>query len=78
MIFYFFIYALCWWMVFYMMLPWGNRAPDRVEPGHAPSSPERPRLKLKVLLTSLLALPVSWALHKALVSDWLMLYIQPL
>jgi len=52
-------FAIIWWMVFFMVLPFGVRtaeeAGETTEPGHAPSAPVRPRLWLKVAVTTGLA-----------------------
>ena len=34
-------------MVLFTVLPWGVRCPEQAEPGHAPSAPSNPRLRLK-------------------------------
>ncbi|MGE0652886.1 MAG: DUF1467 family protein [Alphaproteobacteria bacterium] len=54
------VYIIAWWMVLFTVLPWGNRPPDTTEPGHADSAPERPRLWLKALVTTIIA-TVIWA-----------------
>ncbi len=41
-------FIVIWWLVLFMVLPWGVRIPDKAEPGHATSAPVRPRLWLKV------------------------------
>ncbi|MEJ0010101.1 MAG: DUF1467 family protein [Alphaproteobacteria bacterium] len=48
-------YLVSWWMVLFMVLPWGVRAPAEPAPGHAPSAPERPRLARKFAITTALA-----------------------
>ena len=49
------VYVIIWWLVFFMVLPWGNRPPDVVEDGHASSAPENPRLWQKVGITTVIA-----------------------
>lgn len=49
------VFVIVWWMVLFTVLPWGNRPPDHAEPGHADSAPERPRLWLKALVTTVIA-----------------------
>jgi predicted secreted protein len=49
------VYVILWWIVFFAVLPWGVRVPDETEPGFATSAPERPRLGIKVAVTSLIA-----------------------
>lgn len=48
-------YVIIWWLVLFTVLPWGSRAPDAPEPGHATSAPARPRLLLKFVVTTLIA-----------------------
>ena len=48
-------YAVCWWMVLFMVLPWGVRMEETPQPGNAVSAPARPRLRRKLGITSLLA-----------------------
>lgn len=48
-------YAVCWWLVLFMVLPSGaNPLPTPVK-GHAPSAPAEPRLRRKFLRASLWA-----------------------
>jgi predicted secreted protein len=48
-------YVCVWWIVFFMALPWGAAPPEHPEPGHATSAPEKPRLLIKVAVTTVLA-----------------------
>ena len=50
-----FIYLIVWWMVFFCVLPWGNRPAENPEIGHATSAPANPRLGLKALATTMIA-----------------------
>ena len=51
------VYAVIWWLVLFMVLPWGNRAiaVDDVAKGHAAGAPERPRILIKFAVTTVLA-----------------------
>ncbi len=51
------VYSVIWWLVLFMVLPWGNRAiaADDVAKGHAAGAPERPRLWLKFAATTVIA-----------------------
>ena len=49
------VYVIIWWLVLFMVLPWGNRPPDVVQEGHASSAPENPRLWQKVGITTVIA-----------------------
>ncbi len=49
------VYLVVWWLVLFMVLPWGVRVPDEPEEGHATSAPVRPRLLLKFAATTVIA-----------------------
>jgi predicted secreted protein len=55
-------YICAWWLVFFMALPWGAAPPEHPEPGHATSAPEKPRMLLKVAITTVLAGVVTYGL----------------
>jgi predicted secreted protein len=65
------IFVIVWWLVLFMVLPFGARPPDNVEPGMAPSAPARPRMGLKIAITTALALALTalilWLLHSGLI-----------
>ena len=52
-------FLLVWWLVLFMVLPFGARPPDQIEPGTAPSAPARPRIGLKFLITTLIAVALT-------------------
>ncbi len=64
-------FLLVWWLVLFMVLPFGARPPDQVEPGMAPSAPARPRIGLKFLITTLIALALTalilWLINSGLI-----------
>ena len=49
------IFVIVWWLVLFMVLPFGAHPPDQVEPGMAPSAPARPRIGLKIAVTTAIA-----------------------
>ena len=52
------VYIVFWWLVFFTILPIGVTTQDEageVSPGTTESAPVKPRLLLKVLLTTLVA-----------------------
>jgi predicted secreted protein len=49
-------YAVCWWLVLFMLLPSGAAPLQNPVVGHAPSAPANPRLKRKCAWASLLAI----------------------
>lgn len=52
-------FVVVWWLVLFMVLPWGARPPDEVDAGHAPSAPATPRIGLKMLITTVIALAIT-------------------
>ena len=63
------LYIIVWWMVFFMVLPFGVRPDDAPEPGNIPSAPARPRLLLKAGITTAVATLVWLGLRYAIASD---------
>lgn len=55
------VFLITWWLVLFMVLPWGVRPPDQPETGHATSAPTKPRLWLKAAVTTVIAL-VIWGI----------------
>lgn len=49
------IYLVVWFLVLFLVLPWGVRTAEEPEPGHATSAPLNPRLGLKILVTTVIA-----------------------
>ena len=49
------VYILLWWWVLFMVLPFGAKAPEQVDIGHASSAPERPRMMLKLAVTTIVS-----------------------
>ena len=49
------VYILLWWWVFLMTLPFGAKAPDAIETGHATSAPAKPMLWRKAMITTVIA-----------------------
>lgn len=54
------VYFVIWWIVLFAVLPWGVTIPDKPEPGHATSAPEKPQLGRKAVWTTLIA-AVIWS-----------------
>jgi predicted secreted protein len=48
-------FIIIWWIVLFMVLPWGVHPPDNPEPGHVASAPEKPRVITKMAITTLIA-----------------------
>lgn len=51
------VYIIVWWVVIFMVLPWGVRSiqQEDVRKGHAAGAPQRPRLLLKLAVTTIIA-----------------------
>jgi predicted secreted protein len=61
-------FVIVWWLVLFMVLPFGASPPDEIEPGMAPSAPARPRMGLKVLITTAgLTALIMWLLQSGLI-----------
>ena len=58
------VYVILWWLVLFMVLPWGARAPKTIPPGFATSAPEKPRMWLKAAITTVIA-AILWAVFHA-------------
>ncbi len=61
------VYILLWWWVLFMTLPFGAKAPEVVEEGHATSAPQKPRLLIKAGVTTVIAF-VLWLGVNAVIS----------
>lgn len=55
----FVVFVVTWWMVFFVTLPFGVKAAETPEPGHATSAPERPRLVIKAAIATVVALTLT-------------------
>jgi predicted secreted protein len=64
-------FVIVWWLVLFMVLPFGASPPDEVEPGMAPSAPARPRMGLKIAVTTVIAAALTalilWLLQSGLI-----------
>ena len=65
------VFVVVWWLVLFMVLPFGAAPPADVEPGMADSAPAKPRLLLKVAITTVLAALITaliaWLIDSGLV-----------
>ena len=50
------VFIIVWWLVLFMVLPFGVRPPEEVEPGTEPGAPGKPRMVVKLAVTTLIAL----------------------
>ena len=49
------VFVIVWWLVLFMVLPFGAAPPAEVEPGMAASAPAKPRIAIKLAITTVLA-----------------------
>ncbi|MFV2091861.1 MAG: DUF1467 family protein [Hyphomicrobiales bacterium] len=58
------VYFITWWMVLFITLPFGivsqEEAGEKIEPGTTSSAPVKPRMRRKLMLTTVIAAGV-WA-----------------
>jgi predicted secreted protein len=66
-----FVYVLIWFVVLFMVLPWGVKIPDNPEPGHAPSAPINPRIGVKLAATSLVSAVIWGIVWYVMRSGWI-------
>ncbi|MEM6682503.1 MAG: DUF1467 family protein [Pseudomonadota bacterium] len=61
-------FLLIWWVLLFTVLPWGAQSAHEtgqdVEPGNEPSAPLKPNMGKKLLITTVLSIPV-WLLYFA-------------
>lgn len=66
------VYVIIWWVVIFAVLPFGVRATEEGDPGHAAGAPANPMLWRKLAATTIIAavlwLLVDWAISSDLVS----------
>jgi predicted secreted protein len=58
-----FIYLIIWMVVHFMVLPLGYHLPRYIKPGWASSAPEKPKIVVKMVVTSFLSLVVWGIIH---------------
>ena len=66
------VFVIVWWLVLFMALPFGAAPPEEVEPGMADGAPAKPRLGVKMLVTTVIALgitlAIAWVVDSGLIS----------
>lgn len=58
-----FIYFIVWWTVLFCVLPWSVKPSSSRIPGQVASAPQKPHLKIKFLITSLISFPLTYVAH---------------
>ena len=65
------VYFLVWWVTLFAVLPLWVTPADRDDPGYAAGAPERPRLLLKVAITTVVSTVIWLAIFALVRSPWL-------
>ena len=50
------VFTCVWWVIFYMALPFGSKITTSPELGHDNGAPTNPHLKIKIIITTILAI----------------------
>jgi predicted secreted protein len=56
------VYAISWWLLLFIALPFGYKQAENSIEGANPSSPQKTYLGIKCLVVTLLAALVTWAI----------------
>lgn len=56
-------FVVIWWLVLFMVLPFGAQPPEVVEPGMAESAPAKPRIARKFAITTVIAVLLTIAYY---------------
>ncbi|MDP2697768.1 DUF1467 family protein [Thalassospira sp.] len=62
------VYIVIWWLVLFMVLPFGVNRPAKIGHGHASGAPEKPHMWKKILATSLISV-VLWGVAYAVITS---------
>ena len=64
------VFVSIWWVVFYMVLPFGIEIPTDHEKGQADSAPTSPMLGVKILVTSFISSLITWGIIFLIEKDY--------
>ncbi len=65
------IFLITWWLGWFLTLPFGVKTPDKAEPGHAASAPEKPRLLIKAAIATAIACVLTAIVVVIILSGWI-------
>jgi predicted secreted protein len=64
------VFFVIWWIVLFMVLPFGVRTDENPQKGFEPSAPKNPQLMKKFLITTLIA-GVVWSIAQVvMLNHW--------
>ena len=64
------VYLLVWWIALFAVLPLWVTPADPEDPGYAAGAPQRPRMLLKVALTTLVSAVIWAGIYLLVSSPW--------
>ena len=67
------VFVIAWWLSFFVALPFGIKAAENLEPGHAPGAPARPRLWRKAAIATVAGGVITGAIVGVVEAGWLSL-----
>jgi predicted secreted protein len=65
------VYVLVWWITLFAVLPLWVTPAEPDDPGHAAGAPSRPRLVLKMAITTVVSALIWLAIYLLVRSPWL-------
>jgi predicted secreted protein len=65
------VYVLVWWVTLFAVLPLWVTPTEPDDPGHAAGAPQRPRMLLKVVVTTLVSALIWLGIFFLVRSPWL-------
>ena len=65
------VFVMIWWLMLFMVLPWGVKRAEAPEPGHDVGAPVNPMMWRKVLITTLIS-AVLWGVAYWLIDSELL------
>jgi predicted secreted protein len=65
------VYVLVWWITLFAVLPLWVTPAEPDDPGHAAGAPQRPRMLLKIAITTVVSAVIWLAIYLLVKSPWL-------
>ena len=65
------VYVLVWWITLFAVLPLWVAPAEPDDPGHAAGAPRRPRMLLKIAITTVVSALIWLAIYALVKSPWL-------
>ena len=68
------VFLILWWLVFFVTLPFGIQRVENPQPGHEAGAPEKPRLLIKAVITTIASGLLTADIYFAADAGWLPIY----